>query len=263
MARALAERLPVPVALRLYRALAPLARVPPSLSDLGAHGLGLRGPALARWQRRAWWGSAASRTVKDRVARGDTAWLEEMLLPVDWTPLEAARALGRGVVVAGAHIGPGGVASWVLARRHPELFSVMAVPHHTVPGMRVADVNGAQDRATALAAARLVLRGGGLVYIPADGLEGALWTERPLLGRTLGVREGAPLLARLCRAPTVPMCALWSGDHIKVELAPAILPTAEDPEAWGRAWLDGYAGWLEGLLRGPAENLQLDGGGFA
>jgi len=262
LTRQVAASLPVKGALRLYRWLAPLGRVSQPVRRLAVEGLGLEDRALVHWQRRAWWGSAASRDIKDRLAVGRDAGLDRMLLPIDWSPLETALALGRGAIAVGGHFGPGNVVPWAIARRFPDALCLLAVGRAMPPRFRVHDLGVPDSRATALMAARAVLRRGGVVYVSADGKLGGACSERNLLGLRVRVGAGAPLLGRLCGAPAVPACALWEGTRIRVELAPSIQPGVEDPTAWQDAWLEAYYRWIDGHLRGPAENLQIDGGGW-
>jgi hypothetical protein len=258
LTRRVAARLPLAVALGLYRSVAPLARVPPAVRAIGRDGLHLDGSALRRWQQRAWWGSALSRTVKDRLARGDDSGVARVLRPVDWTPLDAALARGRGVLVVGAHVGLGGVVPWALSRRCPDLLCLIGIGDDTPHHLKVHDILSDTARATALADARLTLRRGGVVYLPADGPHGGAYDERVLLGRRIRIGAGAPALARLCQTPTVPACALWDGGHIRVALAPAIAPQSTAPDAWRSEWLNAYYAWLSAHLAGAGENLQLD-----
>lgn len=263
LTRRVAARLPLAVAHRLYRSVAPLARVPPAVDAIGRDGLRLDGPALRRWQRRAWWGSALSRTVKDRLARGDDRGVARALRAVDWSRLDAALAAGRGVVVAGAHVGVGGVVPWALSRRCADLLCLIGVGDDTPHHLTVHDVRSDATRATALAAARLTLRRGGVVYLPADGEHGATYDERVLCGRRVRIGAGAPTLARLCRTPTLPACALWDGGRIRLELGPAIAPDSGAPDAWKAEWLTAYYAWLSAHLSGAGENVQLDAADWA
>jgi len=259
LVRQIGGRLPIPVARHFYRALACLPFVVPRRA---VGGVPFHGAELRRWQRRAWWGSALSRTLKDRLARGDDRGLDRAVLPVDWSPLEAALSRGRGVVVVGAHIGPGGVVPWALSKRFPNTLSLIGVrgdkPHH----LRVHDVIADKSRATALAAGRLALRRGGIVYVSADGGFGAQCSELEALGFAVRIGEGAPTLSRLCGAPTVPACALWQGARIRVELAAPILPVAAEPAVWRREWIEAYCRWLNEVDRG-AEKVDLDAGDWS
>jgi hypothetical protein len=103
-------------------------------------------------------------------------------------------------------------------------------------------------------AARHELRRGGVVYVAADG-HGTRFVERDVRGVAARISVGPATLARVARAVTVPIAALWSGERIRVDLG-APIPPPDSDDAWISAWL----AWLEPHLLGPAINHRIGSG---
>jgi hypothetical protein len=247
--------MPLPAVKRFYRLVAPLDPRWRPWRRYARVALGLDARAAASWAREMWSGAAYGREVHRRVARDEVHEIEPLLLPVDWSPADAARARGAGVIFAGAHIGPAGVAAWLVARRYPGTLALLR-PHddHTAPqNLTPIDVCGPAG-ATSLIAARLELRRGGVVYLPCDG-RGTQFAERRVRGIPVQISLGPAALARVAGAVTLPIAALWSGERIRVDLGPPI-PPPESDDAWISAWL----AWLEPHLFGPAINHRIGSG---
>jgi hypothetical protein len=93
------------------------------------------------------------------------------------------------------------------------------------------------------------LRGGGAVFVGADGLLGA----RGLAGQTFGLKTnwptGAAALARRAGAKVYGCHALWEGERIRIAVLPG--PSSEtfvDDAAWMTAFADWYGGILQDIL---------------
>lgn len=74
--------------------------------------------------------------------------------------------------------------------------------------------------------------------------------EAPFLGRRLALARGAFVLARLSRAPIVPIVARWHGTGVAVVRGEAVHPGSDD-EATAAA----VAGWLEHYLLEHPEQI--------
>lgn len=168
------------------------------------------------------------------LARCTGRSLEPFAPLVRWRDPEAAVALRPPAILLTAHVG----AIYLLGAafdRLPAGRTVLrwAPQHLPAPGERNAPTAGSLERRTnALRAAVAELGAGGYVVSTLDGGHGAA-TEGSVLGRRLDLGRGAFALARLTRAPVVPVVALWRGDRVVCELAPAV----EDAGAAAR-WLD-------------------------
>jgi hypothetical protein len=258
--RWLLARPPLGVTLGVLRVLAVGGSVSVGIRNWAVEGLGLRGAALRTWVRRAWWGREASFGIGLRLHRGDAREVEKRVLPVDWSRVDEALARGRGLVLISGHVGPHGVAAHVVAKRFPEALFLFEQEARGPRGLDVRGVEDAGTRASSLTEAHLHLRRGGIVFVVADGRHGDRFVIRSFLGRPVRMGIGAAVLARLSGAPSIPTAALWQGDRLRIEFAPPIAPRTADAEAWQMEWMDMYLVWLEGHLRGPAENLRLMGG---
>jgi len=259
------------VAPRLARALfdgleASLARSPLS-PRLALHGAALLGLWRARLSRR--WPSAgeisalygteplesrrlalavAAAEARNRlvVRRGRGRSLAPFAPLIEWRDAAAATALRPPAILATAHLG----ALYLLAAGFDRLGLQRTVLrwspiHRPAPGEEpVAAQGGLVRRTHALLRGLEALRRGEYVISALDGELGAS-APVSLLGRSLQLGVGAFALARLARAPVLPVAALWRGPRVVCELGP---PVADAAAA---------ALWLEALLRREPAQISL------
>ena len=105
----------------------------------------------------------------------------------------------------------------------------------------VATEGDEQQRAAAFHRAVEIVRRGGHVLVALDITPGTA-TDTPCVGQTLRVAPGAFALARLTRAPIIPLVAAWKGTEVHVDTS-APIETPND----AAAWLERY------LLRDPSQ----------
>lgn len=258
--RSLRQTLPLALVLPLLDLAAPLGAVREPVVRWAREALGLQGRGLRRWLRRAWWGKEAGLAVDDCLTgmRAPEVW--RRLLPVDWTPIDRVSGDGRGLILAGAHLGPPGVAARLVGERLPETLFLVDRLWADAPERSLRTVEHAEPRAWSLAEAHLHLRRGGIVYLAADGCGGEQRVPRSFLGRSIRLGTGAAVLARMSGARSLPITALWEGTRIRIECGAPIAPSATDAVAWQGEWIDAFLAWLAGKFAGPAENLRLSGG---
>lgn len=190
------------------------------------------------------------------LARNVGRSLEPFAPLVRWRDPEAVAALRPPAILLTAHVGAIYLLGAAFDRLPAERTVLRWAPQHLpAPGERNAPTAGSvESRTNALRAAIAELGGGGYVVTTVDGGLGAA-TEGRVLGRRLDVGQGAFVLARLAGVPVIPVVALWEGDRVVCEIAPAV----GDAAAAAR-WLDRLLvreprqitlGLLRMLLLGP------------
>jgi lauroyl/myristoyl acyltransferase len=219
---------------------------PVSRAQIGALFPQLSGMALAR---------AATRTAVDRVRnlalRTTLHYLglppvRSLVLPnSDFDGLQAPAIIGT------FHIGPTHALGAAIERLPGEVLVLRRRAYEPAQArnVRVAETEGSEElRARAFHRAVGHLRGGGYVLLPIDPREGAR-VAAPLLGRTLLLARGAFALARVARAPILPVITRWRGARVEIHCGPLIAPEDSEEAMAGRA-----AAWLESYLTGaPGE----------
>lgn len=180
------------------------------------------------------------------LARNAGRPLEPFAPLVRWRDAETVAALRPPAILLTAHVG----AIYLLGAafdRLPAGRTVLrwAPQHLPAEGERNATTAGSvESRTNALRAAISELGGGGYVVTTLDGGQGAA-TDGRVLGRRLDLGQGAFVLARLADAPVIPVVALWEGDRVVCDLAPAV----DDAEA--------AAQWLDRLLAREPRQITL------
>jgi tetratricopeptide (TPR) repeat protein len=204
------------------------------------------------WASRHLWGGTASKLLVDwlQFAGEDRQdQLAALLLPVEDDSLRRALGQGRGVIIAGTHLGPIAAAFPYLLRLPSKLAVVGG------GGTEIGGVEGIfvprRGRAGAIRAVRQRLQQCGVAMIAIDMVlpgGGALPLE--IGGRTLLFSS---LVAKLSRALSVPSVWLqpeWRENQIHLRMA--ALPEAgigEEKRDWERRWFDVSSRYLLDFLR--------------
>lgn len=170
---------------------------------------------------------------------------------------EAARAEGRGVILAGSHYAAARTLKIALARFGIDLVTAGVTTRPQGPWRHgkvhwITAKHDEAERLRALVELRKVLRRGGNVHIAADSRIGHGAVEVEFLGRRKRFGQGVAVLASSTRAPVVPVFAvLCAGGRLEVEfLAPLARPDpALDREARLAAMVREYAARLEQRCR--------------
>ncbi len=174
---------------------------------------------------------------------------------------EEARA-GRGVLLAGAHVGGCHLVPVLLARAGIALTSIqrrMPAPRPAPDAapldvLRLEGLNGAAVLHRALA----VLSGGGVVHLAADGRHGAAFATMPLCGRRYPVRDGFGHLATMSGARVLTVASAFGGDgRLAIEIGEGLSGAAEDALDVVR-WTELYVSWLEDLWQSDPGNVHAD-----
>jgi len=170
------------------------------------------------------------------------------------------------MVLATFHVGHP-LALMALAKQLP---GEILVPFHANEirrGVQFIDVRVDDDlRMTAVYEGVRTLRHGGFVMTVVDGV-GSSRLSVDLLGKRVPLSRGAFAMARLARAPILPLIAYWRGSAIQIIAGP-LTESADEAEMAARvaAWLERYLikhpGQLRALLAevlASAPRLMLDG----
>lgn len=160
-------------------------------------------------------------------------------------------ALQAPAIIGTFHIGPTHALGVAIERLPGEVLVLRrrAYEPAQAKNVQVAETAGSEEqRARAFHRAVGQLRGGGYVLLPIDPQEAAR-VPAPFFGRTLLLARGAFALARVARAPILPVVTRWRSVRVEIHCGPLIEP--EDSE---EAMAAIAAGWLESYLAGaPGE----------
>ena len=88
------------------------------------------------WFARAWWGYHAIRTVRAALVEGRIKEVMDLVEPMDTSHLDRALAGGRGVVLAGAHLGPYPVGRQIFSRLGCGALLLQSHPGLEAPGIK-------------------------------------------------------------------------------------------------------------------------------
>jgi lauroyl/myristoyl acyltransferase len=141
--------------------------------------------------------------------------------------LEAARAHGRGLILAGSHHGEAQTLKILLTRFGLDVTNLGSGrergPWRHARVLWVGDKENEADLLRSMVALRRVLKQGGIVHLPADARVGKSGIEMDFLGRRRRFAHGFAALALTMGAPVVPVFALLEGDgSIRVEFHPPL-----------------------------------------
>ena len=243
--------LPVAEAIGVFAAAAPRVPRRRDLLRYGREVIGVPEPDLHRWYTQAWWGTFANAACENRlIVKDRIKEVLDLVNPVDWSPLDALEAEGKGVLLIGAHWGVHHVTSALLHHlgRHVMRVGVFH-PHNHHPNADLSPKDSQAGLMRLYLQAFNNLRKGGLAVIIPDGTFWRNAVDATFFGRPCKVSPAAATLARLTGAPGLPSRALWDGQRIRIEFAPIIAPGTGDPEAADRAWMRQYLDWVESTAR--------------
>lgn len=249
------------VALRQLREMSREEEIDPHIAAWARHTLGLTGASLEEWCAQAWWGRAAAYAVSRRIMRNRDREVREIIAETDWSPLRELLARGRGLIVAGAHLGPRFVVHLSLRWAG---FGVRALTGNAKLRSRfgndVVDMHDEVARGASLVSAAIALRRGKIVYVMADGRHGQQSINGDLIGHHLTLPTGLLALMRSTGTPSIPIDATWQDEMIHIEIgSPMPQPDAEGG-AREAAWTEAYFAWYRSVILKSPANLRLAGG---
>ncbi|MFL5780364.1 MAG: hypothetical protein ACJ760_03545 [Thermoleophilaceae bacterium] len=210
---------------------------------------GLRPDALPAVRQRTWENFLKGEALDAAVRRGGGTRDYPRA-----TPNRALNELPPRVVVASFHIGPFQAVGAFLDTLPAARVTVAREQYEPRPDMTL--LHRGEDewqRARTFGRALAELRSGRPVIVNVDGLPTGDHPmpaiEVPMLGRSMPFARGAFALARLGRAPIVPVASRWRGTAMEVTVGEPIAPDrGEAPAAAAlAAWLEGY------LVESPGE----------
>jgi lauroyl/myristoyl acyltransferase len=153
-------------------------------------------------------------------------------------------ALRAPAIIGTFHIGPTHALGAAIERLPGEVLVLRrrAYAPAQARNVQVAETGGGEElRARAFHRAVGHLRDGGYVLLPIDPAEGAR-VAAPFLGRSLMLARGAFALARVARAPILPVVTRWRGLRMEIHCGPLIEPgdSEERLAEQAAAWLESY-----------------------
>jgi hypothetical protein len=166
---------------------------------------------------------------------------------------------GPPVVLVTWHLGPAFALGGAFTRVGLRVLIVRrAIGYHTTPNLDVAIAGGGCDaRAAVFRQAVARVREGGHVIMAADGLEAGLTAAVPCLGRRVPMARGPFALARITRAPLVPVVARWDpSGRIRIIVGEPLIAEENSPDIEA-SYASAAARWLDGYLRASPKQLWL------
>jgi len=169
------------------------------------------------------------------------------------------------VLIVGAHAGPRFVVPELIRTERPDAVVLSANPEHWRHDERTAVASGRTTRAELLrlryVEAFTALRNGGVAYASPDGGLGENLDDAVVLGVGVRLSRAIAALARLTGATSVPVAPVWRRGAVRLVVGDPLDPThITDDTGWERAWLEGYAAWLEGVYRSDAMTWRIPTG---
>ncbi|HEX7927285.1 MAG TPA: hypothetical protein VF678_06825, partial [bacterium] len=241
--------LPVTGAFAVFKLAARSRRPWPSYMAYGREVIGVPPAQLRQWYLDSWWGTQANAAVHNRLQFPEReAEVMRLVEPVDWAPLDAALARGRGVLVAVSHWGVPRVLSVLLAQRG---ITPQRVAYWTRYSPETTDFS---HRGTPGGYTRAYLQGfqhlrnGGVVIISPDGPLFRESIEERFFNRPCQVSLAGAALARITGAVTFHQMAVWEGTRIRLQFDGPWLPEDGDANAVDRRWMRRYLDWLERMV---------------
>ena len=229
----------------------------PELSQRLWPRLNLPASSKSDWLVRLRWGLRINKRLGHWILanRDRLDELDDVVDPPDWSPLDTAKAEGKPVVVAGAHLGPATLALHYLYQiDHPLVMLVGNLYYSLITGSRPFLL---ADQIHNILELRDTLSELGTVYLVADGPMGRSSFPATFLGSPTHLREGAATLARISQAQTFWYSARWMGRRIKLDLIPG--PTASPHESrvdWNTCWFSFYLAQFEASILAGPENIR-------
>ncbi len=208
----------------------------------------------------------------------NTSWGHLLSLPGQWDVCIRCHHHGQTQPLR-ERSGPAIAAMWHLGADHmvclglraigvPAMFVGSRMPgawfrHGALPGMEFV-LSGETGQST-IALKRMIdrLRKGGVVAIAADGSSGQRDVEMSFLGRRMLFSRGIAVLARLTRAPIVPILATWGAkdwsiDFHTFDALPLPPLDVTKPEDWEREAIVTTVKFFEGIVRAHPGQVRLE-----
>jgi hypothetical protein len=233
------------------------------MAGRAAHAAGLLGPrahdvaALFPWLDTATQARVARRIatlpVKNRAAIAFVehgGGMRRVAMLLDWQADHGGNAIlrpGAGTVILACHVGA--------------FFGIRAALHaagRDALTLRELPLDTAADRAAALKRGLECLQRGGLVVASMDGPGGTSTGEVECLERSIVLRRGPFALARLARAPLVPVACAWTeAGRIDVRVGNAldVASVGASPGEIETRMAAAAARWLDRYLRADPHEL--------
>jgi hypothetical protein len=253
--------LPLRDVLAIFAAAAPRVSRHPQYWRYGREVVEVPEPQMEEWYTQAWWGTCAAAACENRMVRPEREReVTDFADAVDWSPLDALAAKGRGVLLCGTHWGvPYVVPALLTASGRPVMQVGDWYKRHHAPGTDLSHAGEPVGLTRLYLQAYLRLREGATALIVPDGMHWRVGTEASFFGHPCNVSLAPAALARLTGAPALPYMAVWDKARLKIVFGTPWEPEPgeEDPElgeatlqeGGDRLWMRRYLDWLEGMVR--------------
>lgn len=234
----------------------------------------LRGPDCtldrAEWERRAKWGHLADHYLLDWLECRDAQVEEAMYHFADeldfletFCAEARARAPGKGVVYASAHVGAmyfGPLALELVGERSRWLASTPSVARTSYADSLISTSD--QTDAQVARAFMQSLKQDNIVVVVVDGAINLAAPRIEFEEQEVTFSEFAARMAHRTGSSSAFVAPVWrESGHLGFVLEHLPMPEeGEDADAYAARWRDAYLGHLRAFLAGRPENLRLSGG---
>jgi lauroyl/myristoyl acyltransferase len=182
-----------------------------------------------------------------------------LVLPVDWGPLDTQLARGRGVLLSTAHWGvPNVLTALLSASGRPSIQVALWFKRRRSPGTKNPHGDSQSGLTRLYLQAFQRLRAGGIAIIAPDGGRWRESSPERFFGHPCRVSLAPAALTRLTGAPSLPVMSIWEEGRIRIHFGPVLEPESGAGEAADRRWMRRYLDWLEGMARAHPRATRLD-----
>lgn len=223
----------------------------------------------ARFYRRLYRGYYFNEIIKYYMTQKRFDKFEPLYHQPDLESLDAAirahTTLGRGVLLAFAHIGPKWAGTHLLKKMGYDAVIItwnpILLPNIHREAVHRGEATLADVNRHLFLQSYARLRNGGVVYAAPDGMKGASNHTCEFLGETITLNTELAILAKKTGAASLPFAVVWQGSTLRVHTG-TVFEIAPSAPNWEERWLEQYMQWITPFLLEDPSHWRLRAGGI-